>query len=67
MTDESPLSTARLLMMMPASISMKPAQAIFGVASRHFSKVDEQKYNTAISNVMIQKISALTPCRVSNW
>jgi hypothetical protein len=43
MTDASPFNTARLLMMMPASINKKPSQAIFGVASRHLSKVDEQK------------------------
>ena len=67
MTDASPLATAALLMMMPRSISVNPTQAIFGVARRHLSSVEEQKYRIAISKEMIQKISMLTPCVVSSW
>ena len=32
---------------------------------RHRSRVDEQKYSTAISKKMIQKISMSMPCAVS--
>ena len=37
-----------------------------GVASRQRNNVDEQKYKIAISKVIIQKISMLTPCSVSS-
>ena len=67
MTDASPFNTAALLTMMPSTISANPTHASLGVAKRHLSRVDEQKYSTAISNEIIQKISMLTPCMVSNW
>ena len=38
---------------------------MFGVAMRHRSSVDEQKYSTAISKKMIQKISMSMPWAVS--
>ena len=38
---------------------------MFGVAMRQLSSVDEQKYSTAISKKMIQKISMSMPCTVS--
>ena len=62
-----PPNTARLLTTAPATIKKKASQAIFGVARRHLSSVDEQKYNTATSKKMIQKINILTPWKVSNW
>jgi len=54
-------------MIAPISISANAAHASLGVASRQRSKVDEQKYSTAISKKMIQKISMSMPCAVSTW
>jgi hypothetical protein len=42
-TLDSPWKMATLVMMPPTTISQKPSQAIFGVASRHLSSVDEAK------------------------
>ena len=44
-----------------------PSHAQRGVANRQRSGVDEQKYSTAISKKMIQKISMSRPCAVSAW
>ena len=51
----------------PTTISTKASQAILGVAIRQRSSVDEQKYSTAISKKMIQKISMSMPWAVSTW
>jgi isocitrate/isopropylmalate dehydrogenase len=56
-----------LLVTAPISISANATQAILGVARRQRSKVEAQKYSTAISKKMIQKISMSMPCAVSTW
>ena len=65
MTLEAPRKTAMLLTTEPMSMSAKASQAIFGVAMRQRSSVEAQKYSTAISKKMIQKISMSMPCAVS--
>ena len=65
MTLEPPRNTATLLSTEPITISAKPSHAIFGVAMRQRSNVDEQKCRIAISKKMIQKISMSRPCAVS--
>ena len=54
MTLELPWNTATLFMIAPISIIAKPSHAMRGVARRHRSRVDEQKYSTAISKKIIQ-------------
>jgi hypothetical protein len=54
MTLDAPRKTAMLLTTEPMSISAKASHATLGVAMRQRSKVEAQKYSTAISKKMIQ-------------
>ena len=65
MTLEPPWKIETLVVTAPITIRAKPSQARRGVASRLRNSVEEQKYSTAISKKMIQKISMSMPCAVS--